>query len=169
VDASLSNLISELRGVLAEHAADVTFIRTVHGVGYAFAAEAHGIEARPPGTLAAPASGTRCWLVHKDRPTVLPAGDHVIGRDAACAVWIDVEGVSRRHASIHVPADPDAAVTIEDLASTNGTFVEGRPIDDRSPLKNGVRIRMGRATLIFREQDEGRAKTRRVKPASSRS
>jgi pSer/pThr/pTyr-binding forkhead associated (FHA) protein len=108
-------------------------------------------------------------LVFRDRPTVLPAGDHVIGRDAACAVWIDVEGVSRRHASIHVPADPSTGVTVEDLASTNGTFVEGRPIVDRTPLKNGDRLRLGRATLIFREQDEGSAKTRRVRPASPRS
>jgi hypothetical protein len=170
VDASLSNLISELRGVLAEHAPDVTFIRTVHGVGYAFAAEAHDVEARPLRSPADAASGHRCWLVHRDRPIVLPAGDHVIGRDAACAVWIDVEGVSRRHASVRVPVDPGSDVTIEDLASTNGTFVEGRPISGAAPLKTGDRIRMGRATLIFRERDETSARTRRVRPsASSRS
>jgi hypothetical protein len=168
VDASLSNLISELRSVLAEHDPDVTFIRTVHGVGYAFAADAHGGEAHAPRASDA-ASGARCWLVDRHRLIALPVGEHVIGRDTACMVWLDVEGVSRRHASIRVPIDPSAAVTIEDLASTNGTFVEGRSIGAPSLLKNGDRIRMGRATLIFKEQTGASAKTRRVRPASSRS
>src|SRR2546425_930687 len=40
VDAALTNLIAEIRGVLKQGAAEPPFVRTVHGVGYAFAGEA---------------------------------------------------------------------------------------------------------------------------------
>ena len=39
VDANLSNLVVELRGVLEDKAREPRFIRTVHRHGYAFAAE----------------------------------------------------------------------------------------------------------------------------------
>jgi hypothetical protein len=165
VDASLGNLVAEIRSVLAEHAPGATIVRTVHGVGYAFAAEtAEPVAPRPAGPAAA-----RCWLVWKDRPIPLAAGDNVIGRDAGCAVWIDVEGVSRRHASLRVSHVEPPHATIVDLASTNGTFVEGREITDVEILGNGDRIRVGRATLTFRDSNGAGAKTRRVGPRGDRA
>jgi DNA-binding winged helix-turn-helix (wHTH) protein len=161
VDAALTNLIAEIRGVLREGTADSTFVRTVHGVGYAFAGEASDeLYERAPETPRA----TPFWVVWKDRPIVLAPGDHIVGRDAACGVWVDADGVSRRHARIRVPADGEArGATIEDLSSTNGTYVKGRCVTGETPLENGDRIRMGHATLVFRAWKAADAPTKRVK------
>ena len=78
------------------------FIRTAHGVGYAFCGEATDLGSRGRGH-AEPT--TRCWLVWENRTFVLSAGDNVIGRDPGCHVWLDHAGVSRRHARIRIPDD----------------------------------------------------------------
>jgi len=135
VDAALTNLVAEIRAVLED---DADSIRTVHGIGYAFAAPVH--EGR----------ATSFWVVVNDRPLVLSAGDHVVGRDPACGVWVDAEGVSRRHARIRIrsSANGDAA-TIEDLSSTNGTYVQRRRVVGETRLADGDRIQVGHATLVF--------------------
>jgi pSer/pThr/pTyr-binding forkhead associated (FHA) protein len=57
-------------------------------------------------------------------------------------------GVSRHHAAIHLDGD---TVTIEDLGSTNGTFlgdtrlVPGQPY----PLRSGDEIRLGKMVILF--------------------
>jgi DNA-binding winged helix-turn-helix (wHTH) protein len=158
VDAALTNLIAEVRAALKEGTAETTFLRTVHGIGYAFASEeiAQSGGAEP--------SPTPFWLVWNDRPIVLMPGEHVVGRDAACDVWVDADGVSRRHARLRVRADaPDRVVTIEDLGSTNGTYVRGRKVTSETRLENGDRIGMGRATLVFRAWKPADGPTKRVK------
>ncbi|MDX1584963.1 MAG: winged helix-turn-helix domain-containing protein, partial [Thermoanaerobaculia bacterium] len=47
-EANLTNLVSELRGVLADHPRRPLYIKTVHGFGYAFVAEASDPTERPP-------------------------------------------------------------------------------------------------------------------------
>jgi diguanylate cyclase (GGDEF)-like protein len=63
----------------------------------------------------------------------------VLGRDPTCAVPLDAEDVSRRHA--RVAPDGDGHV-VGDLGSLNGTFVNGRPIVERR-LTSGDQIRVG--------------------------
>jgi len=63
-------------------------------------------------------------------------------------VWLDVDGVSRRHAVIRIDA-ADRAV-IEDLGSTNGTFVGGVPVARATLLRDGDCIRIGTVELTFR-------------------
>ncbi|MCA9034304.1 MAG: EAL domain-containing protein [Planctomycetaceae bacterium] len=54
-----------------------------------------------------------------------------IGRDAACDLQIASRSVSKRHAKIlHNPA----AVIVQDLSSTNGTFVNGGRISVPTPV-----------------------------------
>jgi DNA-binding winged helix-turn-helix (wHTH) protein len=164
VDAGVTNLIAEIRGALSEDGADVDHVRTVHGVGYAFAGEAADVDAeRAPEPRTTP-----FWIVWKDRPIVLAPGDNVIGRDAACAVWIDAGGVSRRHACVRIPAGGDGEITIEDLHSTNGTYVGGTRVTGRRPLDNGDRVRIGDATLTFRAAVGAGARTKRVRPPKGR-
>jgi DNA-binding winged helix-turn-helix (wHTH) protein len=165
VDATLGNLVVEIRGALEDDPSSPAFLRTAHGVGYAFSAEAIDLDA---GARPEPRRGAAFWLVFKDRPIVLACGESLVGRDAACAVFVDAGGVSRRHARIRVPAEGgDGAVTIEDLDSTNGTYVQGRRVTDVRPLEHGDRIRIGRATLVFRARD-ATARTRRVRPPRGR-
>ncbi len=56
--------------------------------------------------------------------------------------------VSRLHAAIHMIPD---GYQIEDLGSTNGTFVEGRRIAGPTRLQPGQRIRLGSTTLLFQK------------------
>ena len=158
VDANLNNLASEIRTVLQDDPHQPRFLRTVHRVGYAFCAQAVEQGAGP-----APDRSSRCWVVWKDRTIVLVEGITIIGRDPECAIWIDVPGVSRRHASIRVSRDDTGArAVIEDLASTNGTFVGGKPVTGLVPLEDGDTIRVGEATLTFRAWSAAGAPTKRI-------
>jgi diguanylate cyclase (GGDEF)-like protein len=68
------------------------------------------------------------------------AADVELGRDPTCTVRLPAEDVSRRHA--RVTADGDGHVLV-DLASTNGTWVNGRRVDVHR-LRAGDRLRLGK-------------------------
>ena len=69
-----------------------------------------------------------------------------IGRDPECEIHLDDEGVSRRHAVIETDNDTSQ---VRDLASTNGTWVEGDRIAvDPIRLHDGSRIRVGPVTIL---------------------
>jgi diguanylate cyclase (GGDEF)-like protein len=88
---------------------------------------------------------------------VVIAGEHVgkyfcldhavthLGRGESCEVQIHDGGISRKHARVLI--NPGGEVWLEDLGSTNGTFVENQRID-RLQLHDGDRIQLGRTTII---------------------
>lgn len=156
-EANLSVAIAEIRQALGEDPRQPRFVRTVHRVGYAFCGEARDAEAVGAAT---PAAGALCWLVRDERPITLGPGEHVIGRDPRCAVWVDASGVSRRHAAIIVDA---TGATLRDLESSNGTFVGGRRLTAPHRLVDGDRLELGAVTLTFRTwADALAARTERV-------
>jgi diguanylate cyclase (GGDEF)-like protein len=67
-----------------------------------------------------------------------------IGRGQSVAVRIHDSEISRRHARLLIEGD---AVFVEDLGSTNGTFVNGEPID-RRVLADGDKIQIGTTTIL---------------------
>ena len=81
--------------------------------------------------------------------TLAADGDLVIGRgeDAAGRLGEDPE-ISRRHARIS--RGPTGALTIEDLGSTNGTFLNGRPTAGAQTLCSGDEIELGSTKLLVR-------------------
>src|SRR5262249_35694659 len=138
VDANLTVLVAELRRALADSPRAPRFIRTVHALGYAFCGDAADL-----GAAGSPArSAARCWLTRNERTIVLADGENIIGRDPDCDVWLDASGVSRRHARLDVARD-GAIVTLEDLGSKNGTFVDGSPARGAVPVTNGSVIQVG--------------------------
>ena len=144
VDANLSVLIGEIRRALADSAQTPRYIRTVHKVGYAFCGDAEAPPSpRPAGT------GSRYWLAWSDRTFALSAGDNVIGRNPECGIWVDAAGVSRRQARVRLAAD-SGAVAIEDLGSTNGTFVNETRVESPMPLSDGDIVHVGSVPLTFR-------------------
>jgi predicted component of type VI protein secretion system len=72
--------------------------------------------------------------------------DAVIGREGTDIVLQDPE-VSRRHAAIRVQGD---GVSIEDLGSTNGTFVNDERIEGTRPLRDGDTVRFGNTVWVLR-------------------
>jgi diguanylate cyclase (GGDEF)-like protein len=77
----------------------------------------------------------------------------VIGRDPRCELPIGAADVSRRHARIVPDAEGHRVV---DLGSTNGTWVNGRPVTSRK-LAPGDRIELGSCVLRYLRQGEADA------------
>jgi DNA-binding winged helix-turn-helix (wHTH) protein len=141
VEANLNVLVGEIRRALADHAQTPRFIRTVHGVGFAFCGSATEVEKV--------SAGMRCWLVGRDGNFVLSEGDNIIGRDPSCSVYVDDPDVSRRHALIRIDSVHKSAL-LEDLESTNGTLIGRSRIKTPTPLANGDVIYVGSVELKFR-------------------
>ena len=78
----------------------------------------------------------------------LTEGTHVIGRGQDSAFRLPDTGVSRRH--LEITWDGQQA-TVTDLGSTNGTSVNGNPIQSWQ-LNDGDVIRVGHSSLVFRAQ-----------------
>lgn len=68
-----------------------------------------------------------------------------LGRAPGCDLVLDDTTVSKQHARIHCEGGPQ----IEDLHSTNGTYVNGRPVDGPTALRRGDRIALGAAKIVF--------------------
>ena len=138
-DASLTVVVAEIRRALADTPDAPRFIRTAHRRGYAFIAEVEDVGA---GSRVVPEA--RFWLVTGDKTIVLPVGETVIGRDPASGVWLNVPSVSGRHARIVVRGQ---TATIDDLKSTNGTFVRGARIRAPTELRHGDIVHLGEVPL----------------------
>jgi len=144
VDANLNILIGEIRRALRDNVQDSRFIRTVYGVGYAFCGTAADV-------LRPRTSGQSlfCWVVWNGRTYQLADGDNIIGRDPRSDIWLDADGVSRRHAVIRVDSS-NRRVRLEDLGSTNGTFVGPASVDAEVALSDGDLIQVGTVALTVR-------------------
>ena len=72
----------------------------------------------------------------------------IIGRDENFAdVTISIPEISRRHARLIREGN---GYVVEDLGSSNGTFVNGQQVAGRCPLKSGDQIQLGRyITLVY--------------------
>src|SRR5215212_5598429 len=75
------------------------------------------------------------------------AGSSVIGRDPSSGIVLDDPEASRRHAAISAEDD---GLTVEDLGSTNGTYVAGERIQGSRRVGDGDRIRIGTTVMEVR-------------------
>lgn len=83
---------------------------------------------------------------------LLDREEHVIGRDLDASIALSDGNLSRQHARIF---RADGAFMIEDLGSTNGTFVDGARVQGTRVLEDGCRIYLGtQVVLHFRLHDE---------------
>jgi hypothetical protein len=160
-------LIGEIRKVLEDSARQPRFIRTVHGVGYAFCGTA--ADATPQAKLDAkdesrssPARLTPCWVFAKEGTFRLADGENVVGRDPECAVWLDADSVSRRHARLVVESAA-RRVWLEDLASKNGTRLGGVLVRARVEVADGDELAFGEVKVKLRSWSAATgAETKRI-------
>jgi DNA-binding winged helix-turn-helix (wHTH) protein len=143
-DASLARVITEIRAAVGEDARHPRFVRTVHGFGYAFVGPVTEVGGAAEAGLA---SATRCWLIWGSREVRLDDGETSIGRDPEAGIHLDSAKVSRNHARILVSGS-DAVV--EDLGSTNGTFLADKRVTGPVRLQHGDEIGIGPFRLTFR-------------------
>jgi pSer/pThr/pTyr-binding forkhead associated (FHA) protein len=81
--------------------------------------------------------GAKCYLVDEVR----------IGRAGDCQVAIDDTYASQQHARVY---ESDGSYFVEDLGSTNGTYVNGRKISYPLELRQGDRIKIGKTVFEYR-------------------
>jgi len=168
-EGSIASLVSEIRAALDvgrgkrtdkdQAMAGFSVIRTVHGVGYAFAGQAEeqaqkGAQDQAKETKrhlrAVPLGAPRAILIEKGPPArsiELPEGATTMGRGVDCDVRASSATVSRNHARIQITA---GRATVEDLGSHNGTFVRGARITGPVVLASGDDLRLGSVEFVFR-------------------
>lgn len=142
-DHGLNKAVAKIRRALGDLAQSPHFVETLERRGYRFVAPIERLAADAAPTTTRP-SGAR--LVWDDRVVPLAPGEYLLGRDPGCAVWINSEFASRRHARLTVEAD---TVVLEDLGSRNGTFVNGERLTTRRQLAHRDEIRVGPARLVL--------------------
>ena len=69
----------------------------------------------------------------------------VLGRSRECDVRVADLNVSRRHAEVR---DEGGDLVLVDLGSTNGTLLNGRPVDQQR-LEDGDTITLGSTEIVF--------------------
>jgi serine/threonine protein kinase/Leucine-rich repeat (LRR) protein len=79
----------------------------------------------------------------------LPPGDYVIGRNADAEIFADTPLLSRRHAQLTINYDH---LLIEDLGSSNGTFVGEQRIAEATRLFPNQSVRLGDITVEIHRQ-----------------
>jgi putative serine protease PepD len=88
----------------------------------------------------------RMWLTYKSGPLAGTSHEVVgesftVGRDASCEFTVDDPKLSRRHAEMR--ALPDGKAVLEDLGSTNGTFVNGHRLEHAVTLQGDEQVQFG--------------------------
>lgn len=100
-------------------------------------------------------------MVKADEPPtaalVLPDGRRVnlsskpltVGRMPDCGLTLADPNVSRYHAEIHAVDGSDGRYEIADLGSTNGTRINGIPVNAPQVLRPGDQVTLGATTIRF--------------------
>jgi two-component system cell cycle response regulator len=85
--------------------------------------------------------------LHAGQIFSLDSDSVVIGRGRDTLIRIDDAGISRQHTCI--TRNKDGSYSVEDLGSTNGTFIGARRIVDKEQLTTGDRIQIG-SNIVLR-------------------
>ncbi|MEW5743106.1 MAG: GGDEF domain-containing protein [Myxococcota bacterium] len=72
--------------------------------------------------------------------------EFTLGRDDKNFIIIDLDNVSRRHACVRLK---DGKYFVQDLGSTNGTYLNDEEIRDLQPLRTGDLVKVGGAIFKF--------------------
>jgi diguanylate cyclase (GGDEF)-like protein len=97
---------------------------------------------------------SECCLVQIHGPELgkkyLIDSELTIGRDQGNHIWVDLDNVSRRHARV---LGKNGRMFLEDLGSTNGTYLNDQEVLQPSPLRSGDLIKVGGSIFKFLDGD----------------
>ena len=107
-------------------------------------------QARKP---AKPPRGTPSKVVVVDGPSAgasapIDGEPILVGRGADAAIRLDDDYVSTRHARI---GSSGGTFYVEDLGSTNGTYIGSQRITQATAIQLGSRVRVGKTTLELKK------------------
>jgi len=75
---------------------------------------------------------------------IIHPGEYLIGCDPSCDLHIEGEGVSHKHARLLFDGEK---LVVEDLGSTNGTFLDGVRLTGLVPIRLGQQLQIGQSLL----------------------
>lgn len=99
------------------------------------------------------------WLVMQgsdgtQRPFEVSKPRMVIGREPTCDVRVPLSSVAQKHCQITL--DEAGALRVKHLAAANGTYHNGRPLEEEAALSHGDKLVIGPVTFIVRiGRDDG--------------
>jgi diguanylate cyclase (GGDEF)-like protein len=76
---------------------------------------------------------------------VVDRDEILLGRGTSCDLVLADSALSRRHCKILRTPD---GLAVEDLGSSNGTFVDAEPVRGKRALQEGDRVQVGRHTVL---------------------
>ncbi|MFZ5478206.1 MAG: diguanylate cyclase [Myxococcota bacterium] len=89
------------------------------------------------------------------RVFVLQRGETTLGRDPTCTLPAHDSTCSRKHARVIVePGESGPRVIVEDLQSTNGTYVNGERVGRPLVLREHDKVRVGATTYAYLLRDD---------------
>lgn len=88
------------------------------------------------------------WLEAPEGRPIPIRNTCVLGRAAECDVVITDQKISRHHSMIQRQGDGE--YWLVDMGSSNGTYLDGRRLNQATHLRNGCRIRLGNVEYRFR-------------------
>jgi len=95
------------------------------------------------------------FLEYWDARIDLPVGESILGRDPSCDIQLQDAAVSREHLRFLVGKE---VAVVEDLATTNGTLLNGKPLTGRHTIGDGDVLQFGHGVFIFKVEDDQTAK-----------
>jgi two-component system, cell cycle response regulator len=133
-------------------------LASLHESGLTQTFESANLEPGGLGSATAEVEADIILIAHPDnqrlgsRYRLSPGSNLEIGRSAAVGISLpEVKSISRKHARLRYGG---RHVTVEDLGSTNGTYVNGVPVKGRATLKSGDRFQTAAVHFKFlHEQD----------------
>jgi hypothetical protein len=109
------------------------------------------VAAAPPEPGRANRGSRKGWRVTivepaEERGTSFPVdGELTIGRAGGCGITLSADTfVSQVHARVF---DRDGDLFVEDLGSTNGTYLNGAPVQAPTKIRRGDRVRIGQTEM----------------------
>src|SRR5436305_5320247 len=133
-------------------------LAALHESGLTQTFESANLERGGSGPAEAEVEADIILIAHPDsqrlgsRYRLSPGSNLEIGRSAAVGISLpEVKSISRKHARLRYVG---RHVTVEDLGSTNGTYVNGVPVKGRATLRSGDRFQTAAVHFKFlHEQD----------------